>query len=62
MMKSTFKKQKGQGVVEYAGALVIGAAVVATVLFAGPNLIQGVFTQIQTSIQTMFTSGTAQVQ
>jgi Flp pilus assembly pilin Flp len=61
MSKSVFKKKKGQGVVEYAGALVIGAAVVAAALAVGPDMIKTIFTNIQTQISGMFTTAGAKI-
>ena len=49
------KKQKGQGVIEYAGALVIAAVLVAAVLAIGPTQISSLFTDILNSVQTYFT-------
>ncbi|MDX2083811.1 MAG: Flp family type IVb pilin [Candidatus Melainabacteria bacterium] len=46
MHKLLYKKAKGQGVVEYAGALVVAAALVAAVLLIGPDAIQGMFQNI----------------
>jgi len=48
-------KQKGQGVIEYAGALVIAAVLVAAVLTIGPTGISDLFTQILDSVQSFFT-------
>lgn len=53
MLKS--RKQKGQGVIEYAGALVIAAVLVAAVLAIGPTGITNLFTNILNSVQTFFT-------
>jgi hypothetical protein len=49
------KAQKGQGVIEYAGALVIAAVLVAAVLAIGPGGIKTLFTTILTSVQTYMT-------
>ncbi len=49
------KKQKGQGVIEYAGALVIAAVLVAAVLAVGPDGISTLFTDILTAVQDFFT-------
>jgi hypothetical protein len=49
------KKQKGQGVIEYAGALVIAAVLVAAVLAIGPDGITTLFTDILNSVQDYFT-------
>lgn len=48
--------EKGQGVIEYAGALVIAAVLVAAVIGVGPDAITNLFTQILTSVQSFFTS------
>lgn len=47
---------KGQGVIEYAGALVIAAAVVAGVLAVGPDGIKTLFSDIMTQVSTHFKS------
>lgn len=49
------KAQKGQGVIEYAGALVIAAVLVAAVLAIGPTGITNLFTDILNSVQSYFT-------
>lgn len=49
------RKQKGQGVIEYAGALVIAAVLVAAVLAIGPDGIGALFQQIMDSVQSFFT-------
>jgi Flp pilus assembly pilin Flp len=54
MKKIIIKKQKGQGVVEYAGALVIAAVVVASVLAVGPGALAGMFQDITTKISNYF--------
>ena len=48
------KKQKGQGVIEYAGALVIAAVLVSAVLAIGPDGIKTLFTDILSSVTTYF--------
>lgn len=48
------KKQKGQGVIEYAGALVIAAVLVATVLAVGPDGIEELFNNILDTVQGFF--------
>jgi len=55
MMKKMMKKAKGQGVIEYAGALVIAAVLVAAVLAIGPNAMTGLFTDILDSVTAYFT-------
>lgn len=48
------KAKKGQGVVEYAGALVIAVAVVAAVIGIGPDAIEGAFnTVIQSAVASL---------
>jgi Flp pilus assembly pilin Flp len=49
------KAQKGQGVIEYAGALVIAAVLVAAVLAIGPGQINDTFTSIMGKVNTYFT-------
>jgi Flp pilus assembly pilin Flp len=44
------KAKKGQGVVEYAGALVIAVAVVAAVIGIGPTAIQSAFQTVIDSV------------
>ena len=50
------KKSKGQGVVEYAGALVVAAVVVAGVLAVGPDGIEAIFATILDSVSSFFQS------
>jgi Flp pilus assembly pilin Flp len=50
------KHSKGQGVIEYAGALVIAAVLVAAVLAIGPTQISATFTSIMGKVNTYFTS------
>lgn len=49
------KKQKGQGVVEYAGALVIAALIVTAVIAAGPDNLATMFNAVVTDVQGSFT-------
>lgn len=49
------RAHKGQGVIEYAGALVIAAVLVAAVIGVGPDAIKTLFTNLLTSVQTFFT-------
>jgi hypothetical protein len=49
------KASKGQGVIEYAGALVIAAVLVAATLAIGPTGITNLFTDIMNSVQSYFT-------
>jgi hypothetical protein len=58
MKKPLFSRKKGQGVVEYAGALVIAAILVATVLSVGPTQMKSVYTTVFSKISTFF-SGTS---
>jgi len=48
------RAERGQGVIEYAGALVIATVLVATVLTVGPGAISGLFTNIVTTVQSFF--------
>lgn len=50
------RKNKGQGVIEYAGALVIAAVLVAAVIGVGPDAIKLLFTNLLTSVQSYFTN------
>jgi hypothetical protein len=47
--------KKGQGVVEYAGALVIAAVIVATVLATGPAGLGTMFNGVITTVSNYFT-------
>jgi hypothetical protein len=49
------KAKRGQGVIEYAGALVISTVLVAAVLAVGPNQITTLFSSILGSVQSYFT-------
>ncbi len=49
------KKKKGQGVVEYAGALVIAALIVVAVIAVGPGALTTLFTSITGDIQALLT-------
>ncbi len=49
------KKNKGQGVIEYAGALVIAAVLVAAVLAIGPDGIGQLFQNIMDTVEAFFT-------
>ena len=48
------QKKKGQGVVEYAGAIVVAAAIVAAVLSFAPTALSSLFTDIIGAIKTFF--------
>ncbi|WMU93223.1 hypothetical protein EMOOHJMP_00028 [Microcystis phage MaAM05] len=52
----TRKAKKGQGVIEYAGALVIAAAIVAGVLLIGPQGLKDLFTTILDTVTANFTA------
>jgi len=54
-MNKCRRVQKGQGVIEYAGALVVAAVLVAAVLAIGPTGINTLFTNILNSVQTYMT-------
>ncbi|MBY0402729.1 MAG: Flp family type IVb pilin [Cyanobacteria bacterium] len=48
-------KKKGQGVVEYAGALVIAALVVTAVIVAGPSNLSTMFNSVVTAVSGKLT-------
>ncbi len=50
------KARKGQGVIEYAGALVIAAVLVSGVLAFGTEGITNLFTNILDSVGTYFSA------
>ncbi len=52
----TRKAKKGQGVIEYAGALVIAAAIVAGVLVVGPDGLKTLFSTILSTVSGNFTA------
>lgn len=47
------RKQPGQGIVEYTGALVIAAILVATAMSGGVSGLSGIFSTIITAAQSM---------
>ncbi len=55
VMLASRKSTKGQGVIEYAGALVVAAVMVAAVLAIGPSGIKTLFSSMLSSIQTYLT-------
>lgn len=55
LLRAKRGNKQGQGVIEYAGALVIAAVLVAAVLAVGPTGISNLFTDILNSVQTYFT-------
>ena len=50
------KASKGQGVVEYAGALVVAAIVVGAIILVGPAGIENIFNTILTNVSTFLTN------
>lgn len=54
MKKPVMMKRKGQGVVEYAGALVVAAVIVGAALTFGPGMINTIFGQVQTRVTSLF--------
>lgn len=59
MLRRTNKRvsaHKGQGVIEYSGALVIAATVVAAGIFIVPPAFASLFETITESVNTYFTS------
>jgi hypothetical protein len=59
MKKFLQKKQKGQGVIEYAGALVIAAVLVAAVLAIGPDAIAQMFQDVVDFVSSTFDEATS---
>lgn len=53
-MKALYKARKGQGLVEYAGALVVAAVLVAAIVTLAPTQLNGLFTSVFTYINTQF--------
>lgn len=51
----TEASRRGQGVIEYAGALVVGAVTVSVVLATAPGNVSAFFTTVLTAIQAFFT-------
>lgn len=58
MMKlnATGKKRKGQGIVEYAGAIVVATVLVGAVLAVGPQAMGDMFKNVIGGISTSLTS------
>lgn len=55
-MLASKKSKKGQGVIEYAGALVIAAAIVAGVLLVGPDGMKTLFSTVLSKVSATFTA------
>ena len=49
------KSKKGQGIVEYAGALVVAALIVGAVVTAGPDNLASMFNSVIASVETSIT-------
>lgn len=49
-----FKKAKGQGTIEYAGALVVAAVIVSAVLALGPTNLGNMFNSVINDTATYF--------
>lgn len=47
--------KKGQGIVEYAGALVVAALIVGAVVTAGPDNLASMFNSVIASVETSIT-------
>jgi hypothetical protein len=54
MQKFMTKKSKGQGVIEYAGALVIAGVLVSAVLLVGPDGMANTFDSIIDAVGSYF--------
>jgi hypothetical protein len=62
LLKKLFaNKKKGQGVVEYAGALVIAAVIVATVLAIAPTAMGDIYNTVYGAIDTFFSNSVTQL-
>jgi len=49
------QSKKGQGIVEYAGALVVAALIVGAVVTAGPSNLAAMFNAVIASVQSNIT-------
>jgi Flp pilus assembly pilin Flp len=49
------KSKKGQGIVEYAGALVVAALIVGAVVTAGPSNLASMFNAVIASVEKNIT-------
>lgn len=52
------KAKKGQGVVEYAGALVVAAVIISAVVALAPDALDTMFTNVLDNIQAFLESNT----
>lgn len=58
-IKMTANKEEGQGVVEYAGAMIVAALIVAAVLLVGRAGMTQVYNTLFTALNRFFTTNTA---
>lgn len=58
-IKVMANKEEGQGVVEYAGAMIVAALIVAAVLLVGQAGMTQVYNTLFTALQRFFTTNTA---
>ena len=49
-------KKRGQGVIEYAGAIIVAALIVAAVLVIGQNGMTSIYNTLFNGIQSFFTT------
>ncbi len=56
MKKMLFNKKRGQGVIEYAGAMIVAALIVAAVLVIGQAGMGNVYNSIFGGVETFFTA------
>ena len=55
-LMKTMGKQKGQGVIEYAGAMIVAALIVAAVLTIGQSGMSNVYNSIFNGVQNYFSN------
>lgn len=53
-----YPKAKGQGVIEYAGAMIVAALIVAAVLTVGRNGMSNTYNTVFNSVESFFTTQT----
>ncbi len=56
MKRMPLQKQAGQGVIEYAGAMIVAALIVAAVLVIGQQGMGNVYNSIFGGVQSFFTT------
>lgn len=56
-MRILSQKTKGQGIVEYAGALVVAAVTISGILLAGPEALGSIFSDTMTTVGNYLQAG-----